>query len=101
VTKAVGDLLGTTGIADEMIRFNGYPFLEQEDHAPNVTISEVMKTDLHALPVSGMTIRDLEAKLASTVVKGFPIITSESVWTLQGYIGRAELRYVLGKFSCS
>jgi len=37
VTKAVGDLLGTKGIADEMIRFNGFPFLEREDHAYNVS----------------------------------------------------------------
>jgi chloride channel 3/4/5 len=37
VTKAVGDFLGTNGIADEMIRFNGYPFLEKEDHVYNVT----------------------------------------------------------------
>lgn len=36
VTKAVGDLLGTNGIADEMIKFNGYPFLEKEDQAFNV-----------------------------------------------------------------
>ena len=36
VTKAVGDFLGTNGIADEMIKFNGYPFLEKEDHAFNV-----------------------------------------------------------------
>jgi hypothetical protein len=37
VTKAVGDFLGTNGIADEMIRFNGFPFLEKEDHAFNVS----------------------------------------------------------------
>lgn len=37
VTKAVGDFLGTNGIADETIRFNGFPFLEKEDHAYNVT----------------------------------------------------------------
>ena len=37
MTKAVGDFLGTNGIADEMIRFNGYPFLEKEDHAYNVS----------------------------------------------------------------
>jgi len=36
VTKAVGDFLGTNGIADEMIRFNGFPFLEKEDHVYNV-----------------------------------------------------------------
>jgi hypothetical protein len=32
VTKAVGDLLGVRGIAEEAIRFNGYPFLEKDDH---------------------------------------------------------------------
>jgi len=37
VTKAVGDFLGTNGIADEMIRFNEFPFLEREDHAYNAT----------------------------------------------------------------
>jgi chloride channel 3/4/5 len=37
VTKAVGDFLGTHGIADEMIRFNGFPFLEKDDHVYNVT----------------------------------------------------------------
>jgi chloride channel 3/4/5 len=37
VTKAVGDFLGTNGIADEMIRFNGYPFLGEEDHTFNVS----------------------------------------------------------------
>lgn len=37
MTKAVGDFLGTNGIADEMIRFNGFPFLEKEDHAYNVS----------------------------------------------------------------
>lgn len=37
MTKAVGDFLGTSGIADEIIRFNEFPFLEREDHAYNVT----------------------------------------------------------------
>jgi chloride channel 3/4/5 len=36
VTKAVGDFLGTSGIADATIRFNGFPFLEKDDHAYNV-----------------------------------------------------------------
>ena len=33
VTKAVGDYLGVRGIADEMIRFSGYPILEREEEA--------------------------------------------------------------------
>jgi chloride channel 3/4/5 len=36
VTKAVGDWFGLVGIADEMIKFNGYPFLEQDDISFNI-----------------------------------------------------------------
>ncbi|KAG2101302.1 chloride channel [Suillus discolor] len=97
VTKAVGDFLGTRGIADEAIRFNGYPILENEDHGFNVSVSEVMKKDLNILFASGMIVSDVEQLLASTDVKGFPIVTSESSRTLVGYMGRTELRYVLDK----
>lgn len=97
VTKAVGDFLGTRGIADEAIRFNGYPILENEDHGFNVSVSEVMKKDLNILFASGMPVSDVEQLLASTNVKGFPIVASESSQTLVGYMGRTELRYVLDK----
>ena len=36
VTKAVGDLLGTIGIADQSIRFNGYPFLEKDNDVQEI-----------------------------------------------------------------
>jgi chloride channel 3/4/5 len=35
VTKAVSDFFGKAGIADEMIKFNGFPFLDKEDHVFN------------------------------------------------------------------
>ncbi|KAF8554241.1 hypothetical protein OG21DRAFT_1462931 [Imleria badia] len=97
VTKAVGDFLGTRGIADESIRFNGYPILDQHDQSSNVAVSEVMKKDLTLLYASGMCVSDVEDVLASTDVKGFPIVASKSSKALCGYIGRAELRYVLDK----
>lgn len=59
VTKAVGDFLGTTGIAEEMIRFNGFPFLEKDDHAYNVPVSRVMRRDLKTLPVSGLSVKEI------------------------------------------
>jgi chloride channel 3/4/5 len=37
VTKAVSDQFGGGGIADQMIRFNGYPLLENHDHAFGVS----------------------------------------------------------------
>ncbi|KAH0828174.1 chloride channel [Lanmaoa asiatica] len=98
VTKAVGDFIGTRGIADESIRFNGYPILDQHDHSSNVAVSEVMKKDLTLLYASGMSVNDVEDVLASTDVKGFPIVASKSSKALSGYIGRTELRYVLGIF---
>ncbi|EPQ57090.1 Cl-channel protein [Gloeophyllum trabeum ATCC 11539] len=97
VTKSVGDFLDVRGIADEMIRFNGFPFLEKEEHSFNACVSRVMTTDLHTLPVSGLTIRDIERILANTKVQGYPIVSSDSSNTLIGYIGRTELRYVIDK----
>ena len=28
----MGDFFGRSGIADEMIRFNGYPYLDRDEH---------------------------------------------------------------------
>ncbi|CAE7226041.1 unnamed protein product [Rhizoctonia solani] len=97
VTKAVGDCFEATGIADEMIRFNGYPYLEREDHAFNIPVSQVMQKQLHTMSVTGMTLHEVEEKLEATKVQGFPIVTTDSQRILMGYIGRTELRYVIGK----
>jgi chloride channel 3/4/5 len=94
VTKAVGDFLGTNGIADQMIKFNGFPFLEKEDHVYNVTVSTVMKKDLTTLSETGMRVKDVESHLSSTNFKGFPIVSSDGSLTLIGYIDRSEIRYV-------
>lgn len=76
-TKSVGDFFGVRGIADEMIRFNGFPYLEKEDHAFHtagksyfktfilalrlhiVVVSSVMRKDLYTLPASGMTVHEV------------------------------------------
>ncbi|KAG6873540.1 hypothetical protein C0995_014410 [Termitomyces sp. Mi166 len=97
VTKAVGDFLGTNGIADEMIRFNGFPFLEKEDHAYNVSVSAVMRTEIHTLVESGMNVKQIEDILEATNVKGFPIESADGLRHIIGYIGRTELRYVLDR----
>ncbi|QRV79660.1 ClC voltage-gated chloride channel protein [Ceratobasidium sp. AG-Ba] len=97
VTKAVGDFLGTNGIADEMIRFNGYPYLEREDHAFNIPVSRVMQKELYTMSITGMTLREVEEKLEHTDVQGFPIVSADSKRTLLGHIGRTELRYAIGK----
>ncbi|CCM03209.1 uncharacterized protein FIBRA_05333 [Fibroporia radiculosa] len=97
VTKAVGDFLGTHGIADEMIRFNGYPFLENDDKAYNVPVSRTMRRQLYTLPAYGMNVRDIEEHLSNTDVKGYPVVSNKTSQTLVGYIERSELLYVLEK----
>ncbi|KAI0744009.1 Cl-channel protein [Daedaleopsis nitida] len=97
VTKAVGDFLGTTGIADEMIRFNGFPFLEKDDYAYNVPVSRVMRMDLQTLPVSGLTVKEIEEILAGTGVKGFPLISTDGRRILMGFIDRSDLLHILDK----
>jgi len=43
------------------------------------------------------TNQDVDRKLDSCTVQGFPIVSSDSQRALLGYIGRTELRYVLDK----
>jgi len=97
VTKSVGDFFGISGIADETIRFNGYPFLDKEEHAFHISVSQVMRKDLHTLNASGTRVHEIEAKLRDTEVQGFPIVSGDADRTLLGHIGRTELRYVLEK----
>ncbi|KAJ8077955.1 glycerol ethanol, ferric requiring protein [Marasmius tenuissimus] len=97
VTKAVGDMLGTTGIADVMIRFNGFPFLESEDHAYNVSVSAVMRTEMQTLRDTGLRVKDVEEIMSDTNVRCFPIVSSDGTQTLLGYIGRTEVLYVIGR----
>lgn len=97
VTKAVSDFFGGRGIADEMIRFNGYPLLDKNDHAFNISVSRVMRRRLQTLPASGMILSELDAILEGTPVQGFPIISVDGQRMLEGYIGRTEVEYVLEK----
>src|ERR1700744_314778 len=46
ITKGFSDVFGKGGIADRMITFNGFPFLDnKEDHIFNVSVGHVMKQD--------------------------------------------------------
>lgn len=98
VTKAVGERFGKGGIADRMIWFNGFPFLDnKEEHTFGVPVSQVMTSECTALPSSGLTLRSLEQILATNKYQGFPIIEDRSSKNLIGYIGRTELRYAIDR----
>jgi chloride channel 3/4/5 len=98
VTKAVSELFGKGGIADRMIWFSGFPFLDnKEEHNFGVPVSQVMRTSVVSLPVSGMTLREVEQLLSADKYQGFPIVEDTKSKILVGYIGRTELRYAVDR----
>ncbi|OAA64263.1 Chloride channel, voltage gated [Niveomyces insectorum RCEF 264] len=113
VTKAVGDLCGKGGIADRMIWFSGFPFLDnKEEHNFGAPVAQAMTSDVVALPAAGMTLAAVERLLARGAHQGFPVVLSSSSSSsssddrggsdkervLVGYVGRTELRYAVDRF---
>ncbi|SGY60701.1 BQ5605_C007g04470 [Microbotryum silenes-dioicae] len=101
VTKAVSDQFCKGGIADQMIRFNGYPFLENDDHAFNVSVSSVMRRDLVYLPANGLSLRQLKELLANTTYQGFPVVKSAKNLTILGDVARRDLNVAIEKAELS
>jgi chloride channel 3/4/5 len=98
VVKGVSERFGKGGIADRMIFFNGFPFLDnKEDHTFGVPVSQTMTVHPTALPASGLTISDVERVFSETKYQGFPIVEDAESKVLIGYIGRTELRYALDR----
>ncbi|KAK5998259.1 putative chloride channel protein [Cladobotryum mycophilum] len=98
VTKAISGMLGKGGIADRMISFNGFPYLDsKEEHNFGVPVSQVMRTSVVSLPVHGLTLAELEQLLADDKYQGFPIVSDTTSKVLVGYIGQTELRYAVDR----
>ena len=98
VTKAVSELFGKGGIADRMIWFNGFPFLDnKEEHTFGVPVSQVMTSNVVAIPTSGLLMKDVEKLLKGDRYQGFPIVEDADSKILVGYIGHTELRYAMDR----
>ena len=98
VTKAVSELCGKGGIADRMIWFSGFPYLDhKEEHNFGVPVSQAMISDVVSIPSTGMTLKTVERLLTNDSYQGFPIVDDESSRILLGYIGRTELRYAVDR----
>lgn len=94
----MGDRFGKGGIADRMIWFNGFPFLDnKEEHTFNVPVSQVMTGDVTVLPASGLQLQAVEKLLSETRFQGFPVVEDRTSMVLLGYIGRTELRYAIDR----
>lgn len=98
VTKSVSELFGKGGIADRMIWFSGFPFLDKkEEHTFGIPVSQVMTGEVVSLPTTGLKIRDVEKLLKLDKYQGFPIVEDAATKILVGYIGRTELRYAIDR----
>ena len=98
VTKAVSERFGKGGIADRMIWFNGFPFLDnKEEHTFGVPVSQVMTSDVVSLPATGLSMKTIESLLREDKYQGFPILEDRVSKILIGYIGRTELRYAIDR----
>lgn len=98
VTKAVGDRFGSGGIADRLIWFNGFPFLDnKEEHVFNVPVSHAMTTGPLSVPASDFPVREAEHLLNDNKFQGFPVVEDRTSKILVGYIGRTELRYAIDR----
>ncbi|KAI9728028.1 MAG: glycerol ethanol, ferric requiring protein [Cirrosporium novae-zelandiae] len=98
ITKAVSERFGKGGIADRMIWFSGFPFLDnKEEHTFGVPVSRAMTSQITALPVTGLQVRAAEKLLQERSFSGFPIIQDKTSRILIGYIGRTELLYAVDR----
>ncbi|KIW21189.1 hypothetical protein PV08_01769 [Exophiala spinifera] len=98
VTKAVGDRFSKAGIADQMIWFNGFPFLDnKEEHTFGVAVSKVMTRTMSVLCSTGMEVKAVQKLLNDTTYSGFPIVEDEDARILIGYIGRTELQFAIDR----
>ena len=99
-TKAISAYFPPGGIADRMIAFNGFPFLDtKEGHTFHVSVSSVMTPSQHLtlIPSRGLSLRGLESLLRKSTFQGFPVVEDCTSRILLGYIGRTELRYAIEK----
>jgi chloride channel 3/4/5 len=96
VTKAVSSRFSKAGIAEQMIWFNGFPFLDnKEEHIFGVPVSRVMTGNISMLLATGMQVKAVQKLLDDTSYSGFPIVEDKDSRILVGYIGRTELHFAL------
>ncbi|KAK6097494.1 hypothetical protein MT418_003109 [Batrachochytrium dendrobatidis] len=99
VAKWVSDIYGKHGIYECLITLNGYPFLNPNEEYTHTTSAANLMTrleDIETISATGHTMGSLEELLASTKVKGFPVVKPQGSLTI-GYIGRAELQFAIEK----
>jgi chloride channel 3/4/5 len=62
-----------------------------------VPVSQVMTSEVIALPTTGLSMKNVEQLLTEDKYQGFPIVEDLNSKILVGYIGRTELRYAIDR----
>lgn len=94
VTKLINDTWGKGGIAEQMITFNGLPFIDasEEFDFHRHPISDAMTTGIVALLSEGMPLEKLQVLLSDTTFNSFPIVESAHRPFIKGYISREDIK---------
>jgi chloride channel 3/4/5 len=101
ITKAISDRFGKGGIADQMIWFNGFPFIDnKEEHAFNAPVSKAMQKNAVYFTYDSITLKEVETLLESNPFQGYPVVESskEDPPMLVGYIAKEEIVRLIAKF---
>lgn len=99
VTKMINDRWGQGGIADQMIVFNGLPYLDPKElHHFGTTVAAAMLPVLVVFtadtPYTMAAVRDVLA----TNYRGFPVVRSAETPEIVGYVTSTDLEHVLRQY---
>ncbi|EDK36766.2 hypothetical protein PGUG_00864 [Meyerozyma guilliermondii ATCC 6260] len=99
ITKIINDKWGHGGIADQMIRFNGLPFIDtKEEFDISATAADAMSQTVVTIPTTApesITVGNLKTILRETSYRGYPLINSSLGPTIVGYVTRTDLEQIL------
>lgn len=99
VTKWINDTWGSGGIADQMIVFNGLPFLDpKEEPHFGVTVGAAMSTVTTVFTKNEeYTAADIRRVLQMAPYRGYPVVSSDAEPAIAGYILRVDLEEFLSQ----
>lgn len=102
VTKTINDKWSQGGISEQMIVFNGLPFIDpKEDFKFKDTVDHAMCRSIVAFTATEtelITLKQLRSTLNETDYRGFPIIESSLNPRIVGFVSRFELEYILKNY---
>lgn len=100
VTKCINDHWGKGGIADQMIKFGGLPLIDpKEESYFDVNVDHAMTCFVQTFSLErseSVTLGQLRRQLESETFRGYPIVESNELQCIAGYVSRSDIDYVLG-----